>query len=287
VAGRRNHVIIENNPNISKTFIFDKSPLKLTALILKLMKEKYDWLIDPKDHDSTESHLLARITRAKNKVGYHSKGKIYDFIVPSNKQNYGFHIINTFFNALKPLGIEIEGDIPEPDLYPSEESLNYASDFVNQAVSKPLFLINISASGNERKWQKEKWIELINSLNSKNYTIALVFAPPEKETAEIILANCPELALFVSRNMNDLIAIVKSSSIVISPDTSVVHVAAAFDIPLIALYNHHPMIFFKFSPLSTKQLIIRAEEGKEVRDISPERVIRDIQDSGLFPGIIK
>jgi ADP-heptose:LPS heptosyltransferase len=286
IAGRRNHTIIKNNPDISKVYVFEKSPLKLLALIIKLFKIKFDWLIDPKDHDSTESHFLARIVRAKKKSGYHSKGKIYDFIVPSNKQNYGVHIIDICMNALKPLGIEPGTAISKPVLFPSAESVRYVKDFINLQVHSPMVLINISTSGDERKWNTDNWCELINSINSNNYSPVMVFSPHDKERAEKIKAGSPGLLLFNSRNMNDIIAIVELSYLVISPDTSVVHVASAFDRPLIALYNHNPMIFHKFSPISSKVLIIRAPEGKEVKDLEPEHVIDEIRGCGLFPGLM-
>lgn len=287
IAGRRNHSIIKNNPDIRVVYVFEKSPLKLLTLIIKLIKIKFDWLIDPKDHDSTESHFLARIMRAGNKVGYHSEGKIYDFIVPSNKQNFGVHFIDICMNALKPIGIEPGAVISKPLLFLSAESVRYIKDFINSQVHLPMVLINISASGDERRWHTNNWCKLINSINSNNYSPVMVYAPQDRERAEEIKAGCPGLHLFNSRNMDDIIAIVEFSHIVISPDTSVVHVASAFDIPLIALYNYNPMIYHKFSPKSSKQLIIRAPENKEVKDLQPEHLIDEIRGCGLFPGLIK
>lgn len=276
LAGRHNYKVIESNPNVDKIILFQKSPIKLINLIISLVRIKYDYLIDTKDHDSTESHLLARLIRAKYKIGYHSEGKIYDYILPSHIENINTHITSICYNALKPLGIEMPEGIPKPELFPSADSEEYTSRFITSLGVKPIVMINISASAPDRIWQMEKWAELINTFNSDEYHIVLSFAPAEKQYGEYLSLHCPGLAVFNSRNIKDVVSLVKASFLVISPDTSIVHVASAFDKPLIALYNHNPKIFEKFKPLSGCQLIIRAGEGKYIRDINLNEIIDGI-----------
>ena len=69
---------------------------------------------------------------------------------------------------------------------------------------------------------------------------------------------CPNLNIFQSRSLQDIFSLIKNSYLVITPDTAVVHIAAAFNVPLLGLYSGLDDFFNKFHPLSNIYQIIRA-----------------------------
>jgi heptosyltransferase III len=73
---------------------------------------------------------------------------------------------------------------------------------------------------------------------------------------------------FPSRSINDVVALVSQSKLVISPDTSVVHIASAFNVPCIALFHSLWWNVHKFAPLSTQKWIVQS--------VSPSDLIRDV-----------
>ncbi len=282
LAGRQSSQVIMNNPYVDKISIFDKSPLKLLKLLARLATEKFDYYIDPKDHDSTESYFLARMIRAEKKIGYHSGGKVYDIIIPSHAENAGLYYTEIGFRALECIGIYMEEKIPMPELYPNPGSESYTAEFLGQGRGKPVILINISAGKTERNWKKEKWAEFIGLLNTGIYDIVISSAQSDKQSAEFIRSQQPAARLFYSRNMNDVISLVKASGVVISPDTSIVHVASAFDKPLIAMYNYSLKFYPKFRPLCTRQIVLLARGGRLVRDIEIAEIAREIENNDYF-----
>jgi len=262
ITGTKNFTIISQNPNIHKVKILDKNPLKLFGFVMNNLKENYDYHIDPKDHYSSESKLLALITKAKVKIGYNKpNSKIFSIALPSDTENKGLHYTQRCFNALAPLGIEMPDFIPKPELYPSETARQNVKYYLYKyLINKEIVLINISASMPHKMWQTEKWILALNEIKSAKYTFIISSAPKERNIAKNIAEQTNSL-LFEPNSLDEVMHLIKHCSLLITPDTSLVHIAAAFNIPLIGIFSGLDEFYSKFRPLSDKYLTIRASNG--------------------------
>ena len=288
LAGRQNSTVIENNPDVDKIRILDKSPLKLIRLISSLRKEKFDYYIDPKDHPSTESSKLAALCGAKIKIGFNKPGvKIFDYSIASNKDNYDLHFSERCLNTLEHIGIKSYSGSLKPLLFPTEQSLRKAGKILDQIENKPIVFINVSASNPERMFSAEKWGELINYIlkikYKSEYKIVINAAPAEKHIADELKNRFPEIIIPESKSMDEVLALTEvisernSQSFMITPDTSLVHVASAFNMPIIAIYNGRDEVFKKFSPQSDKRISVKAAEGEwSIEDITVKTLIEAI-----------
>lgn len=264
LAGRSNNQIIKDMPDVSKIFILDKSPLKLMELIFKLNREKYDYLIDPKDHLSTESHFLARLIGVKNKIGLNKgSSKIYNIPIQEQDLNKGLHYTLRCIKALNNLDIQLPTSPVRPVLFPNKDSESYTDKFFSN--NEKIILINISASNQNKMWDNDKWIELIDVIKDyeidDNLSFVLIYSPENKSEAEYILSNQKKLKEFKSRSINDAISMIKRSKLLITPDTSLVHIASAFNIPIIGLYSGLDNFYEKFHPTTDVFEVIRSEKG--------------------------
>lgn len=273
LAGRHNTSIIENDPAISKVITYNKEPHKFAKTLFDVRKSKYDYLIDPKDHHSTESSLIARIARADIKIGLNTdNSNVYDLSIPYEADNKSLHYVEKCFRPLNELGIGMPVDIPLPVLYSVPESDEYVKKFIG-LESRQKAVFNISASSERKMWHDELWIELFNSIYTNDMAIYLIYIPGHKDHADKILKACPFIQEFHSRSIADAVSLVKYSDFVITPDTSFVHISAAFDKPLLALYSGIDDFFVKFKPLNSRSAIIRADKGDPgIRSIKPEEV---------------
>ena len=124
LASVPNHNVIRNNPNVDKILIFDKSPLKLAVLYSKLKKINFDYLIDPKDHYSRESKLIATVVHAKQKIGFIGDKKKSPFTrgIADSIMNENVHYISRVLNALTCMSIKTPEQIPLPELFTSADS---------------------------------------------------------------------------------------------------------------------------------------------------------------------
>ena len=273
LAGRQNSAVIENNPDIDKIRILDKSPLKLIRLIRSIRQEKFDYYIDPKDHPSTESVKLAAFSGARVKIGFNKLGsKTFDHTVASNKENYDLHFSNRCINTLEHIGIKSYSSSSKPLLFPKKQSLEKAEKILVEIDDRPIVFINVSASNAERMFSAEKWSALINHIlkirHKSEYKIVINAAPSEKHIADELKNKFPEIIVPDSKSMDEVIALAgliserNPKSFMITPDTSLVHIASAFNMPIIAVYNGREEVFKKFSPLSDRQICVKAAEGE-------------------------
>ena len=280
LAGRHNYPVIMDNPRIARIRIHDKSPAVIASRLISLRSERYDFLIDPKDHYSKESMILARIARAGLKIGFNPPGKsIFGYSIPSDQENFELHFIERLFHALKPLGIAPPEKIPLPELFLNPGSELYVGQFLAGIGAQSPVVINISASSRAKMWQAGNWISFINSIGPLQDKIIISFAPAEREDAEAIADKCKAAVLFHSRSVNDVFSLVSRCRMLLSPDTAVVHIAAAFDRPLLGLYSGLDNFYKKFRPLSSVQSVVRAAAGDPgIASIEPGAVLEAFRD---------
>jgi ADP-heptose:LPS heptosyltransferase len=292
LAGRKNAVMLEGNPHVSRVFIFEKNPFKIISLLLILRREKYDLWIDPKDHYSTESSLLARFSGAKKKVGCNRKGtNIFDVQVEFGDALKTLHTVERNLLAVQFLKINHLNIRPELPLLPSSEK--FVAEFLKENLKRGLemdsrlrgndkrdevfkkVVVNISASTESRYWHQEKWMELFKNDVFKNAQIFLTFVPEDGVKAEELLKATPVVKLFRSRSIWDVVSLVAGADVVITPDTAVVHIAAAFDKPIVALFPAQEWNFYKFRPLSThaEELF---KEGRSIPEIPVSEVVEAV-----------
>jgi ADP-heptose:LPS heptosyltransferase len=89
--------------------------------------------------------------------------------------------------------------------------------------------------------------------------------------------------LYPSAPFTEIAALISRASLLISPDTAVVHVAAAFDTPLFGLFSRYEKMTRSFYPLSSVKALVWAEDDESlVRGISAEQALRVWDDSGIY-----
>jgi len=295
LAGRKNAIMLQGNPHVSKVFTYDKNPFKIILLLLKLRREKYDLWIDPKDHYSTESSILAWASGAKKKIGCNKKGgNVFEAHVEFPGEMKTLHTVERNLLAIQFLKVDHHNIRPELPLLPKSES--FVGEFLKENAEEknpsvlrtsPLekgdnlltqkkVVVNISASTESRYWQQEAWKELFKNDVFKNAQIFLTFAPEDVAKAEELLKATPALKLFRSRSIWDVVSLVKAADVVITPDTAVVHIAAAFDKPIVALFPAQEWNFYKFRPLSMHAGEV-FKEGRSIPEMPVSEVVEAVE----------
>jgi len=267
IASRHNYIIPKLNPDINYVYVYDKKPINVIKLISKLRHQYYDFYIDPKDHFSRESYIFSRIVKAQTKIGFNRPGyNNFDIQIDNSNQNRNlFHSIR-ILKALKPLGIPIPELLPKPSLFEDPNSLEYVEiNFPKLSQNKHIALLNISASKDYRMWIIENWEKFIAEFSKNNIYFILSCEPRHRNLAEKLIGK--HSFLFPSRNFNDIVSLVRKVDFVITPDTSIVHVASAWNKPTFALYVGHEYLYWWFRPVSDYNRSVLAPNGKDVPDI--------------------
>lgn len=266
-------VLAQAHPLVGETLLYRKSPARLAALLGTLRRRRFDWWVDPKDHPSREGRFLARWGRATSKAGYEPPpgNAVYDQTIPSAEDNRDLHVTARNLRALLPLGIASAD--PRPALFTREEDEERFARFIDNRAD-PYVLVHISARREIRTWPGTAWEELMRAIAAGGRQLLVTSDPLDAIHADGLAGAVPGARHYPTPAILQLLPAVRRAHLVISPDTSVVHLAAAFDRPLLGLYSNIPWNTRKFAPLSTVSRVVMPphEEGL-LHEIEPAAVV--------------
>jgi ADP-heptose:LPS heptosyltransferase len=276
LVSARGWPVLRNNPRIKKVLVYRKDPFSLLLLLLRLRLACYDWWIDPKGHPSTESSFFASAGGARNKVGYNKPGGgPFTIPLPFNEGNIDLHAVERNMQCCAALGVPPHADA-RPELFPLpllQETIR--GRYI--ANGTKTVLVNVSAGDRSRYWTIDKWAEVAGFCLSKGLRVLVTFPPHDAEMAQRLKALQPGITLFDSITIQDVIALVPLVNLVVTLDTSVVHIASAFNVPQIALFPDVDWNVKKFRPLSDNSVVIMPENGSSVESVKVQRVVDAVE----------
>ena len=93
------------------------------------------------------------------------------------------------------------------------------------------------------EWEKEKWGELAKELAELGYFVIFTGVKDDEEYIQSILcdidsAKCKSLAGRI--NIQELVAVISQSKLLVAVDTGVIHIAVALDVPVVDLMGPTP-----------------------------------------------
>jgi ADP-heptose:LPS heptosyltransferase len=259
LAGRNNYQFIKDYPLVDQVYVYQKKIIDTFLLFRKLKKEKYDYWIDPKDHYSGESLFFKRLAKPLNSSGFNRKTKQdYTYSVKSAEEQYDMHVIDRYLDAVSFL--KIKATVKRPVLFLSDQSESELLKYLNNHKIKKYIHINISASKAERYWPRKKWIELIKKIGSDS-TLIISADPKDKDFAIVLSESGENCFYYQTKSLSDLYSLSNHSEVLISPDTSVIHIASAFNKKIIGLYANRPWNLIKYAPSSDHSKVLINENS--------------------------
>jgi ADP-heptose:LPS heptosyltransferase len=279
LAGRHNYHFATEHPLIDKVYVYSKNFLPTLKLLYRLRKEQYDFWIDPKDHPSRESYFLAGFAKAKFKIGYNPpyRRPVFDLTVKSQAENYHVHVAERNLRALS--FFSLENTNPRPVLFLNQKADADLKNFLLKHNVTNYHCVHISASRDIRYWPQKNWVDFLTEIVGDGQQLVIICGPRDAGLAEEIVKKTPRAKYYTTKSIVDAFSVVKHSNLVISPDTSIVHIAAAFDRPLLGLYSNHEWNYKKFHPLSTHyRMVIPPVPQALVKDIPLDLVLKNYNE---------
>jgi len=274
---KKNKDVLRCNPYLDKVYFINKNIFSLITLF-PLCFKKYDLIIDLNDNPSTTSSILLSLLNAQNKIGFNfekqSKYLTHAIDYPDKNKT---HLIERYAHLLSSSGLELNPEIIKPELFVDSQIDKGISEKFSEIKSKhKIVAINISAGAEIRKYPVEKWIELTNSLKSK---FSNLNEPTDRTEAELIIQAIDKnyLVTVEGSSFQHFASKIKNSDLLITPDTSAVHIASAFQVPVIALYPNVDWNFVSFAPYRTKFRSIKSST-EEIKNISIEKIESEFEN---------
>ncbi len=272
LASERYHDLLQGQSFVDVVHVYRKKVLDVLQSFRSLRAEQFDIYIDPKDHFSQESTFFARVVHSASSIGFNAPGKtVFQHSLPSSTENEAhnppLHVVDRNLHALKYLNISAARRRPILDVAEESraESLRMAPPY-KEGVK--MIVLNISAGQESRHWPADHWIQLGQALAQRGQRLQILAAPADHSTARSIASGIGERAsVYASTNIHQAIALIERCDLLVSADSAPVHIASAFNTPVVAMYNSVIWNLHKFGPLSTRYRIVQPELEGEIADI--------------------
>lgn len=249
------------------TFKGDTSALKEI-----LAHRKYTLLYNPKDHPSFTFIQITRRVKATIKVCINH---------PEHNQFYHIHLSNhsgrNIVEKNASLLLEYNVRFPLLNRIPDSPKKNGIGDTLSE--NQNYIAINLSAGSDYRKWTADKWSALFRKLieNYLTHFILLFAMPEDRKMVECLQNQFGEHIRYCKTDtLLDVGDYLKHANLLISPDTAVVHIAAAKGVPVIGLYHNDERNATLFTPYGVPSKILLSDD-LTLRSIDPEQVVTAVQ----------
>jgi ADP-heptose:LPS heptosyltransferase len=222
--------VVEHNPFIDKKIYLDED---LDSLITELKKEKYDFIID--------LHHNLRTLKIKRALGVKSfafnKLNIEKWLIVNLKINNlpAMHIVDRYMETVKSFGVVNDGK--GLDYFITQQD-GKAIEKLPQEFQPGYIAFVIGAKHNTKKLPVEKIVSIIKKINRP---VLLMGGKEDFEMAEQIISAvqsktvCNACGKF---SLNESAALVKHAEKVITHDTGLMHIAAAFKKEIISVWGN-------------------------------------------------
>ncbi len=250
--------LLSGHPCCDRVIVLDKKRehgglrgiFRFSAL---LRKERFDgaFLLQ----NAVEAAIIARAAGIPIRVGYRTDGR--GFLLThglSPSVSKGLHHTQYYLRMVRHFGIG-EGEW-RPTLTCTDRELAFADELLagrNWAVINPG-----AAYGSAKRWYPERFAVVANLIFREfNLNPLLIGSPGEAEIG-VRIEKCVEtdvLNLIGKTSVREMMAVIARSSLMITNDSGPMHVAAALQVPVVALFG--PTDPAATSPASTRSRVVR------------------------------
>jgi heptosyltransferase-2 len=253
--------IYQQNPFVDKVHILED---KLSVVIPSLKNEKYDHIVD--------LHVNLRSFRIRFALGIKShsfpKLNLRKYLLVHFKWNVmpDVHIVDRYFDAVKSLGVKNDGK--SLDYFIDDQYLMNPESFPS-GFEKGFYACVIGGNHFTKIFPAEKVIEVIQQLP---LPVALLGGKEDMQRASKIeqtLGNKVWNTCGVLR-LDQSASLIQQSKGVFTNDTGLMHIAAAFQKPIVSLWgNTVPELgMYPYIPLNKERVVIIEKKGLSCRPCS-------------------
>ena len=229
--------IIKDNPNVDKIYEYYKDRKKIKNLALKIKEEKYDLLIDFSEMLRVNQMMLINLCGARINIGLDRKDwELFDLSIESGKDfKWTEHITKRYLAYLIKLGLKKENIDISYDIYLEDEKKYEA--FFNEIKESKKLILNPYGASKHKSFNIETLENIITYLKDKDIAIILTYFGDKYKELEFLEKKYKYV--YIPKKIESILdtaILIKKSDYVISPDTSIVHIASAFNKKMITVY---------------------------------------------------
>lgn len=222
-------------------------------LVRRLMQRKYDLVINLADQ--WRSAIVTRLSGAPVRLGFafpKRRGKTWPLChtqLISTEGHEKLHTVEQNLAILAPLNLPSISSRATMSYAPQDELA--ITDLLHQhGVKLPYIVVQPTSRWFFKCWTEAKMAETLRALSAKGFPIVVTSGPDKRELemVENILSLCPGLAitsLAGKLTLRQLAALIDRAALFIGVDSVPMHMAAALQTPLVALFGPSKLTLWK------------------------------------------
>lgn len=222
------------------------------GLLRTLRKQHYDLVLNLADQ--WRSAIVTRFTGAPRRIGFDFPKRRHPFWrfchtdLASTQAHNSLHTVQQNLSILAPLGIEIQ-TAPAKMGY-SEADWQACKTLLPEGVTSGYIVVQPTSRWFFKCWREDRMSAVINALSADGYTVVLTSGPDakEKQMVDTIIAGCQEarlVSLAGKLTLRQLGALIDHARLFIGVDSVPMHMAAALNTPLVALFGPSKLTFWR------------------------------------------
>ena len=236
--------ILANDPQLDFTLVYDNrgehAGLKgRMKLINSLRREKFDLFVNLRDS------FIARC------VGAEHWG-----LVRGDRER---HAVTRYLEVLSKQGVDTTDAQPHLQLTETEQATAHRL-LAEAGFTSGQLLIGIHPGGNweYKLWSAEKYAQLATALSKEKNATILLFAGPNERKLQAQVADMMNTTpiLVKTGNLREVAALITACDVYIGNDTGPMHIAAAVQTPVIALFGSTNHI--RSGPYGDKHVVVQS-----------------------------
>ncbi|MBU3698435.1 MAG: glycosyltransferase family 9 protein [Candidatus Kapabacteria bacterium] len=243
---------------VNHIHVFRKSLLHLFILRRILRQQRYDLVIDMMDNASSTSALLISGARARWSIGVDKVNRgVYSHVVPLADQTR-VHIVERIARLLWPLGISLQGDDLRLSFPLTADQRQQAKSLMTDPRGRRVLAVNISGSDVHRMYPEEMMARLVQAIAARwchdgkgGLALRLMSAPMHADMARRIGQACDVEVVPPQPSYASFAACIAAADMLLTPDTSAVHAAAAHSVPSVVLFSQDSRGLMPWLPYAT------------------------------------
>lgn len=218
--------VLEHHPLIDKLFTISK---EITEIIPQLKSEKYDFIIDL--HNNLRSRRLSFVLGVK--TFRFDKLNIEKWLLVNLKINRmpDIHIVDRYLASIKSLVSNCDNQGLDYFIGENDEQFGWK---IKEEIGKKYHVLVLGGT----YFTKQIPIEILKQIaDESKFPLVLLGGKEDVEKAKI-LENADIINLCGKTSLNESAAVIKYAACVITSDTGLMHIAAAFKRKIISLWGN-------------------------------------------------
>lgn len=245
LASPSNHTVLQGNPHVRRVHVFDKRrPSTFARTARALHGCRYDAVISGMLKPSATTAALMMSSRAPYRIGIARETDAHTFNVPVRPAPPGRAFARQLGEILRVFDVDPDTAYWHYDLFLTGGEQARAETLWREYPGTPRILVNVSAFTGDRRWPVDRYAAVIRHVQQRlpHARILVTGDPRNWSDAGAAAAAASVVGVDVSP-IRDAFAFVAAADMLITPDTSLAHAAAAEGIPAIILFRSGAEMF--------------------------------------------